>query len=107
MEQKIMEVLRKMQEHLKEDQLKLLRDCLEMVLGGCQITETTAVSAPERSWVNDLEDFLVSNILQPLGSRVYLLFCTSRYGWGWKNFSFEGAFATFKRGLSSSGHNDT
>ena len=64
MEQKIMEVLRKMQEHLKEDQLKLLRDCLEMVLGGCQITETTAVSAPERSWVNDLEDFLVSKALE-------------------------------------------
>ena len=57
--------------------------------------------------VLDLEDFLVSNILLPLGSLVYLLFCTSRYGWGWKNFSFEGAFATFKRGLSSSGHNDT
>ena len=31
--------------------------------------------------VLDLEDFLVSNILLPLGSLVYLLFCTSRYGW--------------------------
>ena len=30
--------------------------------------------------VLDLEDFLVSNILLPLGSLVYLLFCTSRYG---------------------------
>ena len=64
MEQKIMEVLRKMQEHLKEDQLKLLRDCLEMVLGGCQITETTAVSVPERNWVCVLEDFLVSMALE-------------------------------------------
>ena len=64
MEQKIMEVLRKMQEHLEENQLKILRDCLEMVLGGCQITETTAVSVPERSWVNDLEDFLVRKALE-------------------------------------------
>ena len=37
----------------------------------------------------DLEDFLVSNIWLPLGSLVYLLFCTSRYGWGWKNFQEE------------------
>ena len=34
----------------------------------------------------DLEDFIVSNNLLPLGSLVYLLFCVSRYGWGWKNF---------------------
>ena len=39
--------------------------------------------------VLELEDFLVSNILLPLGSLVYLLFCTSRYGWGWKNFKAE------------------
>ena len=39
--------------------------------------------------VLDLEDFLVSNIWLPLGSLVYLLFCTSRYGWGWKNFQNE------------------
>lgn len=34
----------------------------------------------------DLEDFLVSNNLLPLGSLIYLSFCTSRYGWGWDNF---------------------
>ena len=34
----------------------------------------------------DLEDFFVSYNLLPLGSLVYLAFCTSRYGWGWKNF---------------------
>ena len=39
--------------------------------------------------VLDLEDFLVSNIWLPLGSIIYLLFCTSRYGWGWKNFKEE------------------
>ena len=43
----------------------------------------------EGSAVLDLEDFLVSNIWLPLGSLVYLLFCTTRYGWGWKNFKAE------------------
>ncbi len=37
----------------------------------------------------DLEDFIVSNNLLPLGSIVYLLFCTTRYGWGWDNFVAE------------------
>lgn len=36
--------------------------------------------------IGDLEDFLVSNNFLPLGSLVYVVFCTSRYGWGWKNF---------------------
>lgn len=43
----------------------------------------------EGSTILDLEDFIVSNNLLPLGSLVYLLFCTSRYGWGWKNFTEE------------------
>ena len=41
------------------------------------------------STIQDLEDFIVSNNLLPLVSMVYLLFCTSRYGWGWKNFLAE------------------
>lgn len=41
------------------------------------------------STIQDLEVFIVSNNLLPLGSMVYLLFCTSRYGWGWKNFLAE------------------
>lgn len=40
----------------------------------------------EGSTILDLEDFLVSNNLLPIGSLVYLLFCTSRYGWGFENF---------------------
>lgn len=36
--------------------------------------------------VLDLEDFILSNNLLPLGSLVFLLFCTRRYGWGWVNF---------------------
>lgn len=37
----------------------------------------------------DLEDFLVSNILLPLGSLIFVLFCTWNLGWGWDNFSKE------------------
>lgn len=36
--------------------------------------------------VLDLEDFIVSNILLPGGSLIFVLFCVSRYGWGWDNF---------------------
>lgn len=41
------------------------------------------------SGIMDLEDFLVSANLLPLGSLVYVLFCTTRYGWGWENFMKE------------------
>lgn len=34
----------------------------------------------------DIEDYAVSNVLLPLGSLVYVLFCTTRYGWGWDNY---------------------
>ena len=37
----------------------------------------------------DFEDFLVSNIWLPLVSLIYLLFCTSKFGWGWKNYKEE------------------
>lgn len=37
----------------------------------------------------DLEDFILSNNLLPLGSLVYLLFCVSRRGWGWDKFLAE------------------
>ncbi len=36
--------------------------------------------------VLDSEDFLVSNLLLPLGSLVYLLFCVTRWGWGFDNY---------------------
>lgn len=39
--------------------------------------------------IMDMEDFLVSNILLPLGSLTFVLFCTSKRGWGWKNFMEE------------------
>ena len=39
--------------------------------------------------IMDLEDFIVSNNILPLGSVVFVMFCVSKYGWGWKNFITE------------------
>ena len=39
--------------------------------------------------VLDMEDFVVSNLLLPGGSLIFILFCTTRYGWGWDNFLAE------------------
>ncbi|MDD5931401.1 MAG: sodium-dependent transporter [Oscillospiraceae bacterium] len=36
--------------------------------------------------VLDSEDFIVSNLLLPLGSLVYLLFCVSKWGWGFEQY---------------------
>lgn len=41
------------------------------------------------SGILDLEDFIVSNNLLPLGSLIFLLFCCHRRGWGWDNFLAE------------------
>ena len=39
--------------------------------------------------IHDFEDFLISNNILPLGSLVYVLFCTRKKGWGWKAFLAE------------------
>ena len=39
--------------------------------------------------VMDLEDFIVSNVLLPIGSLIFVLFCTTKRGWGFKNFMEE------------------
>lgn len=36
--------------------------------------------------IQETEDFLVSNIMLPLGSLIFVIFCTTRYGWGFQNF---------------------
>ncbi len=54
------------------------------------------------STVLDLEDFIVSTLLLPGGSFVYLMFCVSKWGWGWDNFYEEvnaGNGLRFPRGL--------
>ena len=41
------------------------------------------------SAVLDLEDFIISNNILPLGSFLFMLFCCHRYGWGWDNYKKE------------------
>ena len=43
-------------------------------------------NAPAGGQILDIEDFLVSNLLLPLGSLVYLLFCVSKWGWGYDKY---------------------
>ena len=43
----------------------------------------------EGTSIMDLEDFLVSNLILPLGSLVIILFCVLKKGWGWENFLSE------------------
>lgn len=40
----------------------------------------------EGTTILDLEDFAVSNVLLPVGSFIFVIFCTSKYGWGYDNF---------------------
>ncbi len=58
---------------------------LPCVLGFTLLSDVTVAG----KGIMDLEDFTVSNILLPLGSLIYVLFCTSRYGWGWDKFFAE------------------
>lgn len=64
MERKILDVLRKMQGLLSEEQLKELQNALNMVFAGCKIAEETGLRVAERRWEEDLEDFLVSKALE-------------------------------------------
>ena len=41
------------------------------------------------STIMDLEDFIVSNLILPLGSLVIILFCVTKKGWGWDSFTKE------------------
>ena len=63
--------------------------CLPCVLGFNVldwITPFGADSTGADSTILNLEDFIVSNLLLPIGCLIFILFCTTRYGWGWKNF---------------------
>ncbi len=56
------------------------------------------------STIMDLEDFIVSNNLLPLGSLGYVLFCTRKNGWGWDAFLAEanaGTGRSFPKGLKN------
>jgi len=52
--------------------------------------------------IMDLEDFIVSNCLLPLGGLIFVFFCTFKRGWGWENFIAEantGVGMRFRNGL--------
>ncbi len=56
----------------------------------------------EGSTIMDLEDFIVSNNLLPLGSLGYVWFCSRKNGWGWESFIAEvnaGEGISFPTGL--------
>ena len=57
---------------------------LPCILGFNLLSEITPFG--EGSTIMDLEDFIVSNILLPLGSLVFVIFCVSNKGWGFRNF---------------------
>ena len=59
-------------------------------------------SIPGIGGIQDIEDFIVSNNLLPLGSLIYVIFCVSKRGWGWDNFIAEantGSGIKFPRAL--------
>lgn len=49
----------------------------------------SGVSIPAIGDIQSIEDFIVSNNMLPIGSLLFLLFCTTRKGWGWENFLAE------------------
>lgn len=46
----------------------------------------SGVTVPAVGDIQSIEDFIVSNNLLPLGALFFVLFCTTRRGWGWENF---------------------
>ncbi len=39
--------------------------------------------------IDGIEDYIVSNLMLPIGSLIYCVFCTSRFGWGWEQYELE------------------
>lgn len=60
----------------------MLVACLPCILG-FNIWESFTILGKN---ILDIEDFAVSNILLPIGAMVYLLFCTTKFGWGFDNY---------------------
>lgn len=60
---------------------------LPAVLGYNVLSDVQLLGAG--STIMDVEDFLVSYNLLPLGSMVFVLFCVKKNGWGWKSFLAE------------------
>ena len=59
--------------------------CMPCVLGFTVLSNVKILGLS----IMDFEDFTVNNLLLPLGSLIFALFCVSRYGWGWDKFMAE------------------
>lgn len=64
MEQKIMEVMRRMQDILSEEQLRELQSALRVTFDGCELQPRSELMVLDDSWKGDLEDFLMSKALE-------------------------------------------
>ena len=65
--------------------IALMLLCMPCVLGFTVLSHVKILGLS----IMDFEDFTVNSILLPVGSLIYVLFCTSRYGWGWEKFVAE------------------
>lgn len=59
-----MEILRRMQGLINEEQLNELKNILNIVFSGCELSEKAELQVVENSWRGDLEDFLTSKTLE-------------------------------------------
>ena len=59
--------------------------CMPCVLGFTVLQDVNILGLS----IMDFEDFLVNNILLPLGSLVLVIFCVSKKAWGWERFTAE------------------
>ena len=66
MEQKIMEVLRKMQSVLEDEELRELKNVLHMVFAQCDVVQKTEIQCVDDSWRTDMEDYLMSKALDKI-----------------------------------------
>ena len=77
--------------HLNRRKIALINIVLVIVLALPSVFSSSLLSSikPFGMDLLSLEDFTVSNLLLPIGSIFYVIFCTSRYGWGWDNYLAE------------------
>lgn len=64
MERKIVEILRRMQACLSDNQLCELKNVLNLIFTGCSLVESTELRIGDQGWVDDLGDFLISKTLE-------------------------------------------
>ncbi|MFW6103304.1 MAG: sodium-dependent transporter, partial [Chloroflexota bacterium] len=62
---------------------------MPVVLGFNVLSSIQTLPGVEGSTFIDLWDFIVSYTLLPVGSLIFALFCSHRFGWGWDNFLAE------------------